>query len=74
MKKLIFWLLVFLFLFSAPHFFCRSQKNTPLKTLSDLSRECWQSLMQNPQAREVFDLEESEAKEVFGSDGKASFL
>lgn len=74
MKKLFFWLTVFLFLFFAPRFFENPKKGAPYKTLSDLSLECWQNLMESPEVREVFDLEEAEAKEVFGPEGEAYFL
>lgn len=74
MKKFVFWLAIFLFLFSATLFFPASEKSSSHQTLLDLSMECWEDLMQSPSAREVFDLEEKEAKEVFGWENEEFFL
>ncbi|MBE6712307.1 MAG: hypothetical protein E7580_02170 [Ruminococcaceae bacterium] len=66
MKKAILILLLFLFLFS--------KKDTYENSPGKISETGFRRLMEREWAREVFDLEEEEAAQVFGEDGEAYFL
>ena len=74
MKRFVFWLMLFLFFYFAPKYFFGLENENTLSPLSDLSLQFWENWMQNPVAREIFDLEEAEAKEVFGENGKSFFV
>lgn len=64
-RSLLFFSLVLLFLASS---FYRAF------SLEDFSFRFFQHLFSSPQAREVFCLEEDEAREVFGDLGEEVFL
>ena len=72
MKKSFFWLL-FLLILSFSSLFLFGEKGS-FESLPDLSLKCFEKLMENPAARDVFDLEEKEAIEVFGDESKVIFL
>ena len=67
MKKLFWTVLMGLFIFA-----CATRAFH--KDLADFGEDGFCRLMEREWAREVFDLEEGEAREVFGENGEDIFL
>jgi len=65
---------VFVFLSIVLIFLCSLFSKDGKSPLSSLSQSVFENLFQNETAREIFDLEQEEAKEVFGWESETVFL